>query len=131
MNVTMYLVLAASIPTALVVAAVVWSHVQQQAAIDRLDDRIAHLMAGVSLLTDTTEGALRDVATEIGRLAAVTGGTRARAGSAGQRRIAGAARRGQTIQDIAASEQMSEGEVRLHLQLNKARKERVHHATLR
>jgi hypothetical protein len=55
-----------------VLAAVVWTHVQQQAAIDRLDDRIAHLMAGVSLLTDTTEGALRDVAVEIGRLAATT-----------------------------------------------------------
>lgn len=131
MNVTIYLVLAATVPAALVLSAVIWTHVQQQAAIDRLDDRLAHLVAGVSLLTDTTEGALRDIATEIGRLAAVSDGSRPRTGTAGQRRVATASRRGHTIQDIAAMEEMSEGEVRLHLQLAKARKERVNHASLR
>jgi hypothetical protein len=111
--------------TLLILGAMVWMHVQHQAAIDRIDDRMAHLVAGVSLLTDTTEGALRDVAGEINRLA-TTGdrpGTRPRAAT--QRRIAGAARRGTTVQDIAASEQISEGEVRLRLQLEKAHKERV------
>jgi hypothetical protein len=131
MNVTMYLVVAAAVPTVLVLAAVIWSHVQQQSAIDRLDDRVAHLMAGISLLTDTTEGALRDVAIEIGRLAAVTEGATPRAGAAGTRRIAGAAKRGHSVRDIAASEAMSEGEVRLHLQLNKSRKERANHASMR
>lgn len=127
----MYVVMAAAIPTVLILAALIWVHVQQQAAIDRLDDRVAHLMAGTSLLTDTVEGALRDVAVEIGRLAAVTEGASPRAGAAGQRRIAGAARRGHSVRDIAANEQMSEGEVRLHLQLSKARKERANHASLR
>lgn len=128
---TTYEVLVAGIPAVLVLGAVLWSHVQQQAAIDRLDDRIAHLVAGTSLLTDTTEGALRDIANEIGRLAAVTEGSGARAGAAGQRRIATAARRGRTVRDIAATEELSEGEVRLHLELDRARKERVNHASLR
>jgi hypothetical protein len=48
-----------------------------------------------------------------------------------QRRIAGEARRGRTIQDIAATEQISEGEVRLRLELEKALKERMSHAALR
>jgi hypothetical protein len=121
--------------TLLILGALVWMHVQHQAALERLDDRMAHLLAGVSLLTDTTEGALRDVATEINRMAtagsiATSPGTtdalRPRpARAATQRRISGAARRGTAVQDIAATEQMSEGEVRLRLELEKAQKERV------
>ncbi|HEY6360075.1 MAG TPA: hypothetical protein VIX63_03185, partial [Vicinamibacterales bacterium] len=116
----------------LILGALVWMHVQHQAALERLDDRMAHLLAGVSLLTDTTEGALRDVATEINRMAAgatstgTTGALRPRPQRAAtQRRISGAARRGTPVQDIAATEQMSEGEVRLRLELEKAQKERV------
>ena len=127
LNLTIYLEIGAAV---VVLAAVIWTHVQQQAAIDRLDDRVAHLMAGVSLLTDTTEGALRDVAVEIGRLAASTDSARPKMRAASRSRINGAARRGRTIQDIAASEGLSEGEIRLHLELDKARKERAH-ATLR
>jgi DNA-binding NarL/FixJ family response regulator len=109
----------------LILGALVWMHVQHQSAVERLDDRIAHLLAGVSLLTDTTEGALRDVATEINRLAATSDTSRPRPRAATQRRIAGAASRGTTVQDIAATEEMSEGEVRLRLQLEKAHKERL------
>ena len=127
-DVTLYFEIGAAV---VVLGAVVWTHVQQQAAIDRLDDRVAHLMAGVSLLTDTTEGALRDVAIEIGRLAATSDGSRPLAPAASRTRINGAARRGRTVQDIAVNEQMSEGEVRLHLQLDKARKDRTRHASLR
>ena len=114
--------------TLLILGALVWMHVQHQSAVERLDDRIAHLLAGVSLLTDTTEGALRDVATEITRIAATAAPSdeaRPRPRAATQRRIAGAARRGTAVQDIAADEQISEGEVRLRLQLEKAHKERV------
>jgi len=108
----------------LILGALVWMRVQHQSAVERLDDRIAHLLAGVSLLTDTTESALRDVATEINRLAS-SDTSRPRPRAATQRRIAGAARRGTTVQDIAATEEMSEGEVRLRLQLDKAHKERL------
>jgi hypothetical protein len=127
-DVMIYLAIGASLAA---VAAVIWTHQQQQAAIDRLDDRIAHLMAGVSLLTDTTEGALRDVAVEIGRLAATAEGNGQETRAASRSRINGAVRRGRTVQDIAANEEMSEGEVRLHLQLEKARKERARHASMR
>ena len=116
--------------TLLILGGMVWMHVQHQAAIERLDDRVAHLLAGVSLLTDTTEGALRDVAAEINRLASA-GTAEPRPRVATQRRIAASARRGQTIQSIAANEQMSEGEVRLRLQLERAQKERVNHASMR
>ena len=127
-DVTIYLGMGAAV---VVLGAVIWTHVQQQAAIDRLDDRIAHLLAGVSLLTDTTEGALRDVAIEIGRLAATSDTGRAETPAVSRSRINGAARRGRTVQDIAANEQLSEGEVRLHLQLDKAREDRTRHASLR
>jgi len=114
-----------------VIGALVWVHRQTQAAIERLDDRMAHLLAGLSLLTDTTEGALRDVATEITRLAGVKEAARPRARAATQRRVAAAARRGRTVQDIAAAEQVSEGEVRLRLQMDQAAKERTSHASMR
>jgi len=135
MNMPTFDVMAA-VPAAAVAAgaagvllgAVIWVHVRQRAAVDRLDERTAHLMACVSLLTDATESSLRDVAIEIGRLAAITEGARARTGPL---RIAEAARLGHSIQDIAAREEISEGEVRLHVQLDTARKEHGHHATLR
>jgi hypothetical protein len=117
--------------TLLTLGGLVWMHVQHQAAIERLDDRMAHLLAGISLLTDTTEGALRDVAAELTRLAATTEAAKLRPRAVTQRRIAASARRGRTVQDIAATEQISEGEVRLRLQLESARKERVNHASMR
>ena len=127
----MELVLAATGgATLLILGGMVWMHVQHQAAVERLDDRVAHLLAGVSLLTDTTEGALRDVAAEINRLAS-SNPVEPRPRVTTQRRIAASARRGQTIQNIAATEQISEGEVRLRLQLERAQKERVNHASMR
>jgi hypothetical protein len=126
-----WVLMAVGAATLVILGAIVWVHVQTQAAIERLDDRMAHLLAGVSLLTDTTEGALRDVAAEITRLGAVKESARPRARAATQRRVAVAARRGRTVQDIAASEQVSEGEVRLRLQLDRAAKERANHASMR
>ncbi|HEV8316632.1 MAG TPA: hypothetical protein VGQ10_04450 [Vicinamibacterales bacterium] len=110
---------------------VLWLQLQQQRAIDRLDDRLAHLTAGISLLTDTTESGLRDVAQEIGRLAA-SSLDKPRVRAARQRRIATAARRGRSVEDIAVTEQVSEGEVRLRLQLaDSPRYERAHDASVR
>jgi hypothetical protein len=126
-----WMVITVGASTLLLLGGIVWMHVQTQAAVERLDDRMAHLLAGVSLLTDTTEGALRDVAIEITRLAGTKDPARPRARATTQRRVAGAARRGRTVQDIAATEQVSEGEVRLRLQLEKAAKERANHASMR
>lgn len=123
--------LAIAIAAVAIMAMLMWLHVQQRAAIERLDDRIAHLMAAVSLLTDTTETGLRDVAMEIGRLSAGAKSTPARSRPTTQRRVARAAKMGRSLADIAASEGVSEGEVRLHLQMDKTRTERASHAAVR
>lgn len=125
---TTYLVMTAT--TTVILAVLVWLHLQQRAVIERLDDRIAHLMAGVSLLTDTTETGLRDVAMEIGRASAARPAAQ-RSRPTTQRRVARAVEMGQTVTDIAAAEGVSEGEVRLHLEMDKFRVERATHASLR
>ena len=90
--------------------------IRHHRAIARLNGRMTQVVAGLSLLTDTTETGLRDIATEIGRAGSVQA-ARAPARAATQRRITGAARRGRSVQEIAAAEQLSEGEVKLRLDL--------------
>lgn len=96
---------------------------------DHVDDRLAHLTAALSLLTDATETGLRDIGVELARLADAHG-TVTRPRAAVQQRMAGAARYGRSVQEIAAEEQVSEGEVRLRLELEKARQAAVFHAPL-
>lgn len=88
----------------------------QQRMLESFDDRFGRLTAGVSLLTDTTECGLRDVAQEVERLGQVAP-PRKRSTATVTRRIKTAARRGRKVADIAAAEQLSEGEVRLRLHL--------------
>ena len=98
-------------------AATLWFMRRQQRAFDQVEDRVAHLTAAISLLTDTTEGALRDLLQRAEQASPrVVKAPRPSAATA--RRVNGAARRGRTVQDIAATERMSEGEVRLRLQLS-------------
>ena len=104
----------------------------QQRRLARLDERLAHLTAGVSLLTDTAESGMRDIANELQRIGA-DGRTKAakpKTRTISQRRVAGAARRGVSVREIAASEEMSESEVRLRLQIAGTAKEKAH-ATVR
>jgi hypothetical protein len=106
--------------------------VLQHRRLARLDERLAHLTAAISLLTDTAEGGLRDMAQEIERLAgrgAKTAKPKVRA--AAQRRVSNAARRGKSVQDIAAKEKMAEGEVRLRLQMAAAANREKAHDTVR
>ena len=110
----------------------------QRRRVRSLDGRVAHLSAAMALLTDTLEGGLHDVAREVSRLATSSQPSVAAAvavprnRTTTQRRIRGAAKRGHSVRDIAAAEQMSEGEVRLMLQ-NASReiKEPPVHASLR
>jgi hypothetical protein len=108
----------------------------QRRKVRSLDGRVAHLSAAMALLTDTLEGGLHDVAREVARLATTQPVTAAvampRNRTTTQRRVRGAAKRGQSVRDIAAAEQMSEGEVRLMLQ-NTSRevKEPAVHASMR
>ena len=93
-------------------------HVLQHRQISKLGDRLAHLTSGISLLTDTVEGGMRDVAQEIERLSGANKpAAKPKARVATQRRVSAAAKRGRSVQDIAAKEQMSESEVRLRLQM--------------
>ena len=109
----------------------------QRRKVRNLDGRVAHLSAAMALLTDTLEGGLHDVAREVSRLgaqpsAAATAVAVPRNRTTTQRRVRGAAKRGHSVRDIAAAEQMSEGEVRLMLQ-NGSRelKEPPVHASMR
>jgi hypothetical protein len=108
----------------------------QRRKVRNLDGRVAHLSAAMALLTDTLEGGLHDVAREVARLAAQPSAAAAVAAprnrSTTQRRVRGAAKRGQSVRDIAAAEQMSEGEVRLMLQnTTRDAKEPSAHASMR
>lgn len=83
--------------------------------LSRIDARLAHFGEALALLTDTTQTGFASVAAELER----SGGRRAPVVSraATSKRIVGAAKRGRSIQDIAASEEVSESEIRLHLGL--------------
>ncbi|MEZ5290622.1 MAG: hypothetical protein R2745_06040 [Vicinamibacterales bacterium] len=81
--------------------------------------RVEKLTAALELLTDTTEEGFVNVTSELERLGArppATGSTR----RATTRRIAAAARKGRSLEDIALTESISESEVRLHLGLDHA-----------
>jgi hypothetical protein len=82
----------------------------------RFDQRLAHLTDAMSLLTETAEVGFRANAAEIGRL-----GERATAKRAASKtatgRVVRAVRRGRSVKQIAADEKMSEGEVRLRLNM--------------
>ncbi len=97
---------------------------RQRAAVARLDERLTHLHAGLSLLTNTTEDGLRSIALELARLAGASE-TKPKAVATARERIAAAAVHGRSVQDIAATEQVSEGEVLLHLLVDKLRAEPV------
>lgn len=88
-------------------------------AVTRFGERLAHLASALELLTDTTEAGLTNVARELERGADVRAQQSTRGATA--RRIATAARRGKAPSEIASREGLSESEVRLHLQLSKAK----------
>lgn len=88
-----------------------------------LESRIARLQEGLNLLTDTTETGFRQVAAEVERLSTLSrpAAPAAAPAPAATRptaaRLRAASRRGRTVKEIAAAEQVSEGEVRLRLSL--------------
>lgn len=119
------LTLAAASLSLLASLAVLIVNRRQRSALAHLEERLSHLTAGVSLLTNTTEDGLRGVALEIARLANVAD-ARPTAVTHTRERIASAAGNGKSVQDIASAEQVSEGEVLLHLLLDKLKPEAVH-----
>jgi hypothetical protein len=85
------------------------------AASARLEEKVGHLGDALSILTETSEVGFKAIADELSRRAvAPSPAARPKTPIA---RMRAAARRGTSIADIAATEHMSEGEVRLRLHL--------------
>lgn len=81
-----------------------------------VERRLSQLSSAVELLTDTTESGLQAAFTEIQHLS-TTGIQRTTKQPGLQTRVRRASRKGRTARDIAISEGVSEGEVRLRLML--------------
>jgi len=103
---------------------ILWRLLGAVGVVQRLDEKLSHFGDALTLLTETTEGGFRAVASELDRTAVHAGATQVglkkpavpRPTSA---RMTAAARRGRSVEEIAATEQVSEGEVRLRLHLAK------------
>lgn len=81
----------------------------------RSEDRLERLNEVLTLLTETSESGFRAVAAEVERLS--TPAASRRGAKASTSRVTRAAQQGRKISDIAASEGISQGEVRLRLHL--------------
>ena len=104
---------------------ILWRLLGAVGVVQRMDEKIAHFGDALTLLTETAEGGFRAVASELDRagLQAVT------ATPAGKKpvalpkptsaRMTAAAKRGRSVEEIASTEQVSKGEVRLRLHLAK------------
>lgn len=83
--------------------------------LSRVEQRLAHFGEALALLTDTAQTGFTSVAAELERAGSRRPAPVNRA--AATKRIVGAARKGRSVQDIAANEDVSESEIRLHLGL--------------
>ena len=86
------------------------------AASARLEEKVGHLGDALSILTETSEVGFKAIAEELTRRAVVAPAPASRAKTP-IARLRAAARKGTSIAEIAAAENMSEGEVRLRLHL--------------
>jgi hypothetical protein len=112
----MYVMGAAALVVVVTQGLSLWLTRQQRRGLNSLGERICGLTSATTLLTESTESAIRDVLNQLERQATIN----ARASNTSTsktRRVTGAARRGLTVKQIAAAEQMSEGEVRLRAKL--------------
>jgi hypothetical protein len=94
--------------------ALAWRLIATQRALERVQTRLANQGEALSLLTDTSENGFGAIARELDRLATPELKSARRPST---RRVATAARKGRSVTDIAASERVSEGEVRLRLSM--------------
>ena len=84
--------------------------------LERVEDRLASLSHTLMLLTDTTETCFQVIATQLEKEQSErTASSPGRVGR--QRRIVAAAKRGRSVGEIAAQEEVAEGEARLRLHL--------------
>lgn len=111
-----------------------WRVRQLLAGVTLMQDRLHTLSTSVALLTDTTESCFRAVSMQV-QFMQSSGGRTARRPAAGaeppaetansrnaqQRRVVGAARRGEALAAIAAREDLAETEVALRLHVGRDR----------
>jgi hypothetical protein len=103
-----------------------WRLTRSLGGVQKLDEKLGHYGDALSLLTETTESGFKAVAAELDRTAARPNDGPAKAaikkampGTSTAARISAAARKGRTVPEIAAAEELSEGEVRLRLHMSK------------
>lgn len=116
----------------LVQGALLWRILRMLGAMERAEDRLSQFSGALALLTETTESGFRAMALELGRLGKT--GASASSSRVTNGRVSRAAKKGRTAAEIAAAEDVSEGEVRLRLHLSEraARASRENgHASLR
>ena len=93
-----------------------WRVLDRLGVLERFEDRLASLSHTLMLLTDTTETCFQVIATQLEK--EQTERVVPSPGRVGrQRRIVAAARRGRSVGEIAAQEEVAEGEARLRLHL--------------
>lgn len=110
----MYLVAGVVVVLA-VQAWALWRMAARLRGLTRLEARLATFAHSLTLLTDTTETCFQTLAAQLSQDDLRPLPTPGRA--ARQRRVIGAARRGRSIGEIAAREELAESEVRLRLHL--------------
>jgi hypothetical protein len=103
-----------------------WRLTLSLGGVQKLDEKLGHFGDAMSLLTETTEAGFKAVAAELDRATARPNDGPAKAAikkampaPSTAARISAAARRGRTVPEIAAAEELSEGEVRLRLHMAK------------
>jgi hypothetical protein len=102
---------------------VLWRAVGLLRSLSGLEDRVARLTEALALLTDTTETGFRSLTEQMVpvTVSPAPGARRAEpAIRTTTSRVVRASKQGQTAIEIAAAEQVSEGEVRLRLNLAQA-----------
>ncbi|MEP7305643.1 MAG: hypothetical protein ABJA98_09010 [Acidobacteriota bacterium] len=108
-----------------------WRVLDRLGVLERFEDRLASLSHTLMLLTDTTETCFQVIASQLEK--EQTERTASSTGRVGrQRRIVAAARRGRSVGEIAAQEEVAEGEARLRLHLAEQgdTKEKGRHGTM-
>jgi hypothetical protein len=101
---------------------ILWRLLGAVGVVRTMDEKLAHFGDALTLLTETTEGGFRAVASELDRAALHSGSGLAKKPAVPKptsARMTAAAKRGRSVEEIAATEQVSEGEVRLRLHLAK------------
>lgn len=112
-----YVVAALAVVSA-VQTAMLWRSLRAMNRLGRLEGGLERCAQGLSLLVDTSESGFAMIGAELTRFS--TTPSRRNSSKTTTRRIVSAARHGDPVPDIAAAEQLSEGEVRLRLHLARA-----------